>query len=110
VLLLASLLNVSSITQELPSHSDKVLHAFAHAILTGLWFLTLAYSFKIKNLKSIIYASGFAVVFGGVIELLQGAITESRMADLQDILANVLGTVVVVLIILGLRFRELKNK
>ncbi|MBQ0768238.1 MAG: VanZ family protein [Bizionia sp.] len=107
---MASLLNVSSITQGLPSNSDKFLHAFAHAILTGLWFLTLVYSFNIKSLKSLSYASGFAVAFGVAIEVLQGAITQNRVADFNDILANVLGTIVVVLVILGLRFRELKNK
>lgn len=110
VLLLASLLNINSITRGLPSDSDKFLHATAHAILTGLWFLTLVYKFNIKSLKSIVYASVFAVAFGVVIEILQGVLTQNRVADFKDILANVLGTVVVVLIILGLRYRELKNK
>ncbi|TYB72190.1 hypothetical protein ES677_10970 [Bizionia gelidisalsuginis] len=110
VLLLASLLNVNSITQELPTNSDKVLHAMAHGILTSFWFLTLSVTFNIKVLKSVIYAAGAAIIFGVIIEVLQGTITQNRVTDFNDILANVLGTVVAVLIILGLRFKELKNK
>lgn len=110
VLLLASLLNVNSITQGLPSNSDKILHTVAHVMLTGLWFLTFLKTFTINSLKSMAYASVIAVGLGVLIEVLQGAFTQNRTTDINDVFANVLGTVIVVLVILGLRFRELKNK
>ncbi|WP_417236920.1 VanZ family protein [Bizionia paragorgiae] len=110
VLLLASLLNVNSITQGLPSNNDKFLHTAAHVMLTGLWFLTFSKTFTLNNLKSIGYASVLAIGLGVLIEVLQGTLTQNRTTDINDVFANVLGTVIVVLVILGLRFRELKNK
>lgn len=76
------------------SFADKIFHAFTYMILAFLWFSTLVFQFKINKIKAIIYASIISIIFGIIIEVLQGALTSTRQADIYDVLANSFGVLI----------------
>lgn len=93
---------------ELPSvgitieDADKYVHAAFHFGFTILWY---AY-FRIrhpqaKNLKILIAVLTLSIVYGIVIELAQELFTETRQADMKDVLANLTGAVLGILTLAG---------
>ncbi|HZJ36353.1 MAG TPA: VanZ family protein [Gillisia sp.] len=76
--------------------TDKMLHGVAYFILTLLWLFyylmkksgILNYKWKFFNISTLV------IVFGMLIEVLQGALTSYRQPDWADILANSLGVLV----------------
>ncbi len=88
--------------------ADKVVHAlmflgFAGAI--GLDYLRSKYGFKAGKLPTriIIEAVFIAIVFGGAIEIAQGAMNMGRGEDFYDFLADVTGAVLAGVIMLIFR-------
>lgn len=73
--------------------SDKFMHAIAYFFLSSLWFLALLpqRGYTLKNVSLIALLVFF---YGIIIEVLQGAFTHTREADLYDILANFVGVVI----------------
>src|SRR5690606_7023947 len=76
------------------SFADKIFHALTYTILAFLWFNSLVFQFKINKIKAIIYASIISIIFGIIIEVLQGALTSTRQADVYDVLANSFGVLI----------------
>lgn len=71
-------------------HLDKVLHAFAYAILTvGLIFAWP------KRALPLIFVVAFGI--GGIIEICQGLFASGRTASFADALANGFGGLTVIL-------------
>ncbi len=73
------------------SFADKIFHSLTYVLLTFLWFVTLIFQFEMGHKKAILYASAISIVFGIIIEVLQGVFTATRHADVLDVLANSLG-------------------
>lgn len=72
--------------------SDKILHAFGYFMLTLSWLL--AYNVKsIPMIPSLLIASA-VFIYGIIIEILQGALTDYRQAELYDVVANFSGIAV----------------
>lgn len=71
---------------------DKLAHFIAYFILAVLWG---AYWLRKRHLRYwypfILVLMLAALIYGTIIEVLQGEITQSRSADVYDILANSLG-------------------
>ena len=67
-------------------HQDKV----GHFVFYGLLFFLLAQSFRLHLLwvHSKLYALLWALFLGILIEYLQGALTDYRVSDWKDVLAN----------------------
>ena len=80
VTLVASLM--PSFLKEGSGHTDKILHLVAYAVLM-FWWAQLVIRKRWKLAVAV-------VVFGGVIELLQG-LTPDRQPELLDALANIGG-------------------
>lgn len=76
------------------SFADKIFHSITYLVLTFLWFYSFVYRFKIERMKALIYASVISVAFGIIIEVLQEILTETRSANLLDVLANSLGVLI----------------
>ncbi|WP_339916741.1 VanZ family protein [Yeosuana marina] len=94
------LIKVDKLVEEVHiQNADKIFHFSAYFVLAILWYVTLFFQFKINKNKSIIYAICFSVVFGIIIEVLQGAITTSRQSDINDVFANTLGALLATLVI-----------
>jgi VanZ family protein len=94
-----SLVKFRDIPDYIPSFSDKVLHFLMYGILAFLWIITFTHKFKLKRIYAIVWAGIIAVVFGIIIEVLQGTVTNTRVTDQNDIIANTLGVILVILII-----------
>lgn len=81
------------------SFADKIFHCFAYMVLSSLWYITLTYRFKFKRKGALIYASGFSILFGIIIEVLQGTLTTSRAFDVYDVVANTIGVLLTVIFV-----------
>ncbi len=90
-----SLMNSSHIADVGIKVSDKFLHASAYVVLMISWLMYTTYApRKVKDgLLFIILA-----VFGIIIELLQGSLTQSRTGDFLDVIANITGLIIGLLI------------
>ncbi len=85
----------------------------SYFLLVLLWFLFGLSNYKttgFKKLLMIIACLSFA--YGIIIEVLQGSLVETRTADIYDVLANGLGilTAVLVLIYFQTNLIKLKSK
>lgn len=66
--------------------------------------------FKKKTKKQALTGSFiFAIVFGIIIEVLQKVLTEHRQADYKDVIANVIGALIAVIIINLITYWKVKN-
>jgi VanZ family protein len=76
--------------------TDKMLHAIAYFILTLFWLFYYLMKISKKNdyKLNFFYISALVIVFGMLIEVLQGALTNYRQPDWADILANSIGVLV----------------
>ena len=66
---------------------DKLFHVIAYLFLTISWLL----AYNHQNRKNIILIA--CIFFGIIVEILQSTLTSYRTGDFYDILANVIGTV-----------------
>lgn len=83
----------------LPSGSDKIVHFLIHFGLIMLWQFYLFKNTKNRLLqKQIILLLVSALVYGIIIEFLQGALTVSRTADLYDVMANFSGALLAIFV------------
>lgn len=75
---------------------DKIYHLLAYAVLSFLWYT----AFKNNNIRPEITLAFIAsVIYGIIIEVLQGQLTASRDASFTDIVANTVGVAIVSLIL-----------
>ena len=96
------------------AYTDKLVHAGLHAVLaTLLWWTGVSWA-RAKHLR---WMTGHALAvvllcaaYGGVIELLQAAVTTTRGAEWLDELANTTGAGLAVLFWQGLRYCTLQKR
>lgn len=72
---------------------DKAQHAAAYGGLTLL--AGRAFVIYLPPTRAWFVAMLFALLFGGLMEIAQGAMTQVRFADPHDLLANAIGTLAV---------------
>ncbi|WP_418602417.1 VanZ family protein [Hwangdonia sp.] len=89
--------------------ADKIFHFIVYGVLAYLWFNTFFFKFKYKKRKAIFYAALFSIIFGIIIEVLQGSATASRHTDVYDAIANTLGVLFMVAILLINKKMHIKN-
>tara|TARA_R110000850_G_scaffold199977_1_gene326136 strand:- start:27173 stop:27586 length:414 start_codon:yes stop_codon:yes gene_type:complete len=84
--------------------SDKVIHFIAYGFLLVFWFLFALTTFRnTRYIKNLLTAALFSLVYGIIIEVLQGVMVLSRQADFQDVIANFAGITFAFLILVLLR-------
>ncbi|MFI8378486.1 VanZ family protein [Leeuwenhoekiella sp. NPDC079379] len=96
-----------------PKDSDKLIHLLGYFIFTIIWFLYFFLGAKTKNFKqSLIKCVGLSLVYGMLIEIVQGVATVSRSADFKDLIANSIGILTGVILIFAMKsqFLQLKSK
>lgn len=79
------------------NYEDKIYHFLAYAILNLLWYKVF---FNYKNSKPILIAFVISIIYGIIIEVLQGRFTISRDSSIMDILANSFGVTIVTLFLI----------
>lgn len=77
--------------------SDKILHILAYFTLSTVWFLALQK--KMSHLYSRFFLIFSLVIYGIILEILQGGITNYRTGDFYDVIANTIGVLLAVLLI-----------
>ncbi|MBC3756892.1 VanZ family protein [Hyunsoonleella sp. SJ7] len=90
-------------------YADKIFHFLAYAILCFLWVLVFHFTLQKPLKKAVLFGAGFAILFGIIIEVLQGTLTKERSLDVYDAIANSLGALTTSAIILLLGKLDLKN-
>lgn len=81
---------------------DKVLHAGIHFLLVFGWLLYyVRHNSKVK-IGAFIYISLSCVVYGIIIEVLQG-LAKTRASELADVFANITGTIIGLLVFLAIK-------
>lgn len=104
-----SLVKINNLPNAGISFADKIFHFLVYSVLALLWVNTFFFKFKYKKTKAIIYAALFSIIFGIIIEVLQGSITASRHTDIYDAIANTLGVLIMVIILLINKNTYIKN-
>jgi len=74
------------------SVSDKTIHASAYFLLTLSWLL--AYKNKASEGKVSIIIMVLVLLYGTIIEVLQGIATSYRQPEVNDIIANLVGILI----------------
>ena len=83
-----SLLSSSNLPAIEVVNADKIGHTIAYGLLGLIWYIALkALSFS----KPLLIAACGAIIYGIILEVLQGTLTEARMLDKYDIVANCIG-------------------
>ena len=101
-----SLINSNKIPNIEIDNSDKFFHAIAYGLLCLIWYLAL----KANNFsKALLMAVSIAVVYGIIIEVLQGTLTDARLADGYDILANCIGVAFISVFLMIRNKTHIKN-
>jgi VanZ family protein len=97
-------------SQDLPnvhfSALDKIVHILIYFILVNLWmlYLYLKNGFQFKD-KWVLIVVLSVLLYGIIIEILQGLLTISRSADILDVAANLTGSLIGIYF-----FKSIKNK
>lgn len=69
-------------------YEDKLIHFVIYFLFTLVWYNAFL---KHINLNLALKVVLFAILFGIIIEILQGSLTQTRQFDYYDITANTLG-------------------
>ena len=109
ILLVLSLIHISGMQEFDYSHTDKIFHFIAYSVLAWLWFKALYYKLNYPFKRSLVITSFVSVIFGIIIEVLQGMITQTRVAESNDILANTLGVGLTITILFLFTKTEVKK-
>lgn len=109
VLTVVSLMTLRNLPDVGVSYGDKIFHFFAYFVMTFLWALAWFFSFNFDKKRSIRNAFIIAVIFGIIIEVLQGTLTASRSLDVYDMLANTLGALLAAVVLSVNNFKQAKK-
>ena len=92
------------------SHFDKIIHIGIYFICTLVWFMVFAVkSCKPVFYKKIVKASLVAFVIGVVIEILQELNPNARSGDINDVLANAVGILLAIAVIVKFKKYQTLN-
>lgn len=96
VLTIASLIQLGDLSVGAFSPTDKMLHLGASFVLAFVWmlFYLLKMEQKQNYIKAFIVISVLVIIFGMLIEVLQGALTTYRQPDWADVVANSIGVLI----------------
>ena len=101
LILVACLLPSNDIPQVNIPYLDKVIHSVFYFVFSSLWFLFFKKKLNSSNnLKPLAVSFVFSVFFGIGIELIQKFFTVTRSADVFDVIANLFGASLAVILIL----------
>lgn len=109
LLVIASFISLDDIPEIDVDQGDKVFHLLVYFLLVILWYVALFEKVNWNKSKQIFIIALCSVVFGIIIEFLQGNLTSYRATDSLDILANTIG-VLLASIVLWLSNKNVKNK
>ena len=95
ILTVASLITLHGIPKLGTDIDDKLYHVMAYLILFIIWYLTLK---QPVSGKQMLYLALSCIAFGIIIEAIQGKVNVNRIGDILDIIANIAGVLIGVVI------------
>jgi len=98
IITVLSLARISGVPKVDVPNADKYVHAVFYFVLTFCVYYYLSASTKSLYSK-IFYACLLSIIYGIVIEVLQGTLTNYRHPDFKDVLANTFGSLLAGLLI-----------
>jgi VanZ family protein len=78
------------------SNLDKVVHGFMYFLLSLSWLNTLGS--KKENVNYVLQILFLITLYGIIIEVLQEVLTTYRHGDIKDVIANIIGAIIAVLV------------
>ena len=105
VLLVLSIATIGGFETLGSSFDDKINHFGAYFLLTLLIF---NYFNTLNQKKGLLYAFIIASTYGVLMEVFQKYLTNARMFDVYDMIANAFGAIIAVLFVIT--YRKLKLK
>lgn len=100
VLTIASLIPLGDLSVGAFSPTDKMLHTGAYFGMSLIWMLF--YLLKVEKKQNystaFIVISVLVIIFGMLIEVLQGALTTYRQPEWADVVANSLGVLIALML------------
>lgn len=108
-IVVASLIPVPEIPQADIPFADK----WAHWVMYGTLTLVISYDLmrsKSLSIRNIVVGAVFAVVLGGLLELMQAYCTSTRSGDWLDFYANTFGVFCAVVIVLIYKKMHARNR
>ncbi|WP_084530210.1 VanZ family protein [Flavobacterium cucumis] len=102
--MIGSLARINSIPNISIVGNDKMVHFIFYFVLFLLWFVALNRKKKENRLNFCILI--FILIFGIIIEVLQGMFTQNRQADFSDIVANFGGVLLGFFVVKTFRFKK----
>ena len=104
LLVTAMCLRTATILLKIPKGFDKLGHICFHIGMVVVWFLYLKFRKPfIKTSITLIQCVILSLFFGIAIEFCQHYFTTTRTADINDVFANIFGSVVGVVVIATVR-------
>jgi len=93
IILILCLMDTSQVQAPPIDNFDKWVHTIMFLGLSGVIFFDNTRYFRVKISKNIIFCSVFLfpVLFGGLIEIMQEYLTQTRSGDWFDFLFNLFG-------------------
>ena len=76
---------------------DKILHILAYFTLSFVWFLAMQERMNSFAEKGRLIA--LLILYGIILEVLQGGITDYRTGDFYDVIANIIGVLLATAVI-----------
>ncbi len=103
-----SLIDIRDLPKLEVKNEDKLYHLIAYFVLNTVWLLAII-PYSSWRLRSNVLISLGIIIFGIVIEVFQELITDIRVFDVYDILANSVGTIISFICFEFFRKRIFKN-
>lgn len=100
-----SLISLSGVPKLGSSFDDKIYHFGAYMVFVFFWY---NYYRKTSSKYKIIISASIALAYGIIVEVMQGTFTTYRTEDIADVLANSLGVLMAVLLII--LYKKIKLK
>ena len=97
------LMQVSNMPQVGIPSADKYVHSVFHFLFTIFWFMHFNAISERGTVKNLILVFAFSVLFGVAIEFAQAYFTATRKAEAADVLANTMGALTAVVVILSIQ-------
>ncbi|MCL5126878.1 VanZ family protein [Algibacter sp. L4_22] len=110
VLSAACLMSLKDMPKVNVSNGDKIFHFGAYAVFVVLWYGAFIFNIKFEKMRALLSATVFAVVFGIVVEVLQGTMTDYRSMDIYDVIANTSGALLTALILWRINKIQVKKQ
>ena len=88
----ASLVSFNSVPKVAIPGNDKLVHILFYFFFVVFWSIALQKNFYLKKYSFTVVF--FAIVYGIIIEVLQGVLTTTREPDFYDVIANAFGAII----------------